>query len=69
MPTNLIKKLNKEGKGSIQSLETKWNEAKSKAADEGQKDNYAYITTIFKSMVGASTQTQINAAARLKATT
>jgi hypothetical protein len=54
MPTPYLKKLAKEGKGSISSLEKKWDTAKSKAKEQGKGSNYGYITSIFKSMVGAS---------------
>jgi hypothetical protein len=65
MPTNYIKTLHEQGKGSIQSLEQKWDKAKEAAAKEGKADNYALITTIFKRMIGAS---QIEARIRLIAT-
>lgn len=54
MPTAYIQKLADEGKGSVAELESKWNKAKSAAKDEGKGDNFAYITSIFKNMVGAS---------------
>lgn len=52
MPTEYIKKLSKEGKGSVASLESKWERAKKQASEEGKADNYAYITSIFQRMVG-----------------
>ena len=54
MPTAYIKKLAKEGHGSIQALEKKWDAAKARAADEGRTDDYAYITGIFKKMAGVT---------------
>lgn len=51
MPTNYIKKLSKQGKGSISALEKKWELAEAKAKAEGHESDYGYITTIFKSMV------------------
>lgn len=54
MPTNYIKKLHDENKGSIAELESKWSEAKAQAEKQGQGTNYAYVTSIFKKMVGAS---------------
>lgn len=54
MPTSYIRELADEGKGSVESLEKKWGEAKEKAVAEGHGGDYAYVTTIFKSMVGAS---------------
>ena len=65
MPTPYIKKLAKEKGVSIRSLESKWDEAKSQAAKEGHKDDYPYITSIFKKMVHASFR--VSAAARLRA--
>lgn len=56
MPVPYIKRLASEGKGSIDSLEKKWDEAKSKAKEEGKGDNYAYITEIFKNMAHASVE-------------
>lgn len=57
MPTPYLEKLSKEGHGSIESLERKWDEAKKRAASEGRKDDYAYITGILKHMIGASVET------------
>ena len=54
MPTPYLKKLAKEGKGSLPELEKKWDEAKEAADKQDQGDNYAYRTSIFKKMVGAS---------------
>lgn len=56
MPQNLVKKLAKQGKGSEAELEGKWEDAKRAAAKEGKSDNWAYTTSIFKNMVGASYQ-------------
>lgn len=56
MPTAYIKKLAKEGHGSVESLEKKWNTAKEKAKEEGKGDNFALITTIFQNMIGASSK-------------
>ena len=54
MPTAYIKKLADEGKGSVQELESKWEDAKSQASKQGKAENFGYITSIFKSMVNAS---------------
>lgn len=54
MPTDYIKKLSKEGHGSVAELERKWDEAKDAAEKQGQGDNFAYRTSIFKNMVGAA---------------
>lgn len=53
MPTPYIKKLHKEGKGSISKLEKKWKEAEELAKKQGKGSNYAYITSIFKNMIHA----------------
>lgn len=63
MPTSYIRKLSKQGKGSVAELERKWDAAKAQASKQGQSDNYGYITQIFKRMVGV----ELNAAARLMA--
>lgn len=55
MPTPLIKKLVRQGKGSVSELENKWDRAKERAREQGEEKNWAYVTTIFKRMVGAST--------------
>lgn len=67
MPTNYIKKLSKEGKGSISSLESKWEAAKKQAEAEGEADNYAYITSIFKNMVGVTGSAVYAASLRVSA--
>lgn len=46
--------------------EEKWKEAKKKAKDEGKGDNYAYIMSIFKSMVHASVARVQRIVARLR---
>jgi hypothetical protein len=46
VPSTYVKKFS-EG-------EKYWNKAKQKADEEGKGDNYAYITSIFKKMVGAA---------------
>ena len=51
MPTPLIKKLAKEGKGTIKELEKKWKQAKAIAHNEGHEEDWAYITAIFKKMI------------------
>lgn len=65
MPTAYIEKLAKEGKGSVQELEKKWEDAKAAASEEGKSDNYGYITSIFQNMIGASFR--IEASTRMKA--
>lgn len=52
MPTSYVEKMAKKHNMTVQQAEEKWSEAKKAAEKQGQGDNYAYITTIFKSMVG-----------------
>lgn len=66
MPTAFIKKLSKEGKGTVPELEKKWDDAKEIAKKEGADDVYALTTSIFKKMIKAA-PVQINAARRLLA--
>ena len=54
MPTPYIKKLSKEGKWTIKELEDMWSKAKTKAEEEGHKEDWAYVTQIFQSMIGLS---------------
>lgn len=67
MPTDYIKKLSREGKGTIPELEKKWSDAKEIATKEGDGNNYSLVTDIFKKMIKANTVTsiKINAARRL----
>jgi hypothetical protein len=67
MPANQIKHDVKEGKGSKQSLEKKWKEAKDIVKDEyGDDDNHwGVVQNIYQNKRDASA---INAASRLKAT-
>ncbi|WP_043642919.1 hypothetical protein [Solidesulfovibrio carbinoliphilus] len=52
MPTEYVRKLAEEHDMSIEEAEKKWDEAKEKAKEEGtSKDYYAYVTSIFKSMM------------------
>ena len=56
MPLPYVKKVaDKQGK-SVESLEGKWKKAKGIAKKEGKGDSYAYVTGIFKRMVGESTK-------------
>jgi len=50
VPTSFIDKLVADGKGTKKDLEAKWNRAKAIAAKEGKKDNFAFITAIFKKL-------------------
>ncbi len=51
MPQAYVNKLAKEHNISTASAESKWKTAKAQAAKQGKSENYAYITTIFKSMM------------------
>lgn len=52
MPNAYIQKLAKKGKFDEDELERRWSKAKKLAADKGEAGNYAYVTGIFKRMVG-----------------
>jgi hypothetical protein len=71
MPSALVDKYAREGKGSKESLEKKWREAKEAAKKSNPDDFYALTTSIFEKMVNASVQKvsldkiQLNAARRL----
>lgn len=55
MPTGYVKKLAEEHGMTIEEAEEKWNEAKKRASEEGTShEYYAYVTAIFKSMMGES---------------
>lgn len=51
MPQAYVQKLAKEKGMSIASAEKKWDRAKELANEEGKKDDFAYITGIFKKMM------------------
>ncbi|QDH83582.1 A/G-specific adenine glycosylase [Achromobacter phage Motura] len=54
MPTSYLKTLSEKGKGSVPELEKQWEKAKADAKAQGQADNWAYVTGIFKRRIGAS---------------
>ena len=54
MPNAYLQKLAKTTDKPIKELERLWVEAKALASKEGKKDNFAYITGIFKKMIGES---------------
>ena len=54
MPTNFVAKLAKEHNISVEKAEERWNVAKQQAAKQGKAENFAYITSIFKNMMGES---------------
>lgn len=65
MPNQYIKKLNSEGKGSIPALEEKWEKAKQRAEEQGQGNNWPYVNSIFKKMVGAGYTISFNSTRRV----
>ena len=54
MPTPLLKKVASKCKLKLSDVEAIWSKAKGIAKGEGNADNYAYITQIFKSLLGKS---------------
>jgi len=50
MPSNLINKDAREGKGSKKSLERKWDRAKDAAGKKDGEQNYALTTYIYEKM-------------------
>lgn len=54
MPAPYVKKLAKKHNMSVSAAEKKWDKAKEQAADQGHEDDYGYITSIFKNMMGES---------------
>lgn len=52
MPTPYIKKTAKKHHITTGKAEKKWNKAKAIAKSQGQADNYALITGIYKKMIG-----------------
>jgi hypothetical protein len=59
MPQAYITKLAKKHGISISTAERRWNKAKSQAAKEGQDEDYAYVTGIFKKMMKENVLTSI----------
>ncbi len=52
MPTSLMKKVANKCDMSLSDVEDKWQKAKKEAEDQGHKDDWGYVTSIFKNMVG-----------------
>jgi hypothetical protein len=52
MPNNIIKTFATKTNKSIDYVESKWDLAKSKAESENHKDDYPYIVSILKTMLG-----------------
>lgn len=59
MPSDYIKKVAKETDKTEEELEKMWKAAKSKAREQGHKDEYDYITGIFKKMAGLTESTSV----------
>lgn len=51
MPTPMLKKLAEENDMAVSAIEALWEQAKKTAEEEGEKDNYSYITTIVQKLV------------------
>lgn len=60
MPNNLIDSVVNTCNMSRKIVEEKWQEAKEKANNEGHKENWKYITTIFKSLVSKECAKKMN---------
>lgn len=56
MPNKTVKTMADKAGVSYEEAEKKWNEAKSKASEEGYKEGsvrfYKIVMTIFKNMIG-----------------
>lgn len=51
MPTSYIRNIAKETNKSIGEVEHIWNKAKQIASENGEENNYSYITGIFKKIL------------------
>ena len=54
MPAKIIKSYAKKTGKSEKELEKTWKDATKEASKMGQEKNFAYVTTIFKTMLGLS---------------
>ena len=54
MPTDTMKKVVNTCDMSMSEVEKKWNSAKQQAEKQGHGEDWGYITSIFKSMLGDS---------------
>lgn len=54
MPLNLVKAAAKKHNISVDKAEKTWKKAKAAAADQGHKEDYAYINGVFQKMLGES---------------
>jgi len=61
MPNAYIKKLHKQGKGSIDKLEKKWKQAEhiTKAKFKGAI-KYGYLVNVFKGLVGIKEEVKVD---------
>lgn len=57
MPSPYIKTVAKQTGKSEAELEKLWDKAKASAAEQGHKEDYDYITGIFKKMAGVNEAT------------
>lgn len=51
MPSTYITNISKKTKISVSTLERLYREAKAAAKKQGKDEDYAYVTSIFKTMV------------------
>ncbi len=61
MPNSMIQKDAREGKGSVQQLEKKWDRAKDAAGDEGGEQNWALTNYIYQQMTAGSSEVKATA--------
>lgn len=59
MPTPYVKKMAKKHHTTTKQSEGKWADAKKAAEKQGQGDNYAYVTKVYKSMMGEKGYTAV----------
>ena len=52
MPSSIVLSFAKQTNKSVEEVEELWNKAKESAKEQGQENNYAYITGILKKMLG-----------------
>ena len=52
MPLSIVLSFAKQTNKSVEEVEELWNKAKKIAKEQGQENNYAYITGILKKMLG-----------------
>jgi hypothetical protein len=52
MPNNIVKSVSEKCKMSMDEVENKWKDAKKEGEKQNHKEDFDYITGIFKKMVG-----------------